>query len=188
MLKNIIICGDFNAYSLLWGNKPANRAGKCIECLISNNNNELAGAIPPNLNTYFHPKSGSFSTIDLQIVSINIFNQIYINKIDSLCTDYFAIVCSLNEPAETLSHTYTDEITSFTQNSCILNATADTCAEVLAFILINRANHAIPRTTPRKTFPKHTPKAWWTNECQNKWRTKKAAWRKFLKKHLLLHI
>jgi hypothetical protein len=169
------------------------------------NNNELAVATPPNLNTYFNPKSGSFSTIDLQIVSLNILNKIYINKIDSLCTDHFAIVCSLNEPAETLSHTskyintkanwpmfqnkLNDEITSFTQNSCISNATADTHAEVLASLLINTANHAIPRTTPRKTFPKHIPKAWWTNECQNKWRTKKAARRTFLKKnHHLLHI
>jgi exonuclease III len=54
MLKNIIICGDINAHSLLWGNKPANKAGKFIECSISNNN-ELAVATPPNLNTYFNP-------------------------------------------------------------------------------------------------------------------------------------
>ena len=117
-------------------------------------------------------------------MSLNILNKICINKIDNLCTDHFVIVCSLNEPAETLSHTskYTntkanwsmfqnklnDEITSFTQNSCILNSTADTHAEALASILINTANHAIPRTTLRKTFPKHTPKAWWTNECKNK--------------------
>ena len=130
MLKNIIICGDFNAHSLLWRNKPANKAGKFIE-LMTSNNIELAVATPPNLNTYFNPKSGRFSTTDLQIVSLNILNKICINKIDSLCTDNFAIVCSLNEPAETRSHTskyintkenwsmfqnkLNDEITSFTQ-------------------------------------------------------------------------
>jgi len=63
--------------------KPANKPGKFIESLISNNA-ELVVANPPNRNTYFNPKSGKFSTIDLQIVSINILNKVYINKIDTL--------------------------------------------------------------------------------------------------------
>ena len=75
------------------GYRPANKSGKFIEDLISNNT-ELAIAIPPNLNTYFNPKSGNFSTIDIQIVSINILNKIYIEKIDYICTDHFAIVSS----------------------------------------------------------------------------------------------
>ena len=41
VLENIIICGDFNAHSFLWGDKPANKAGKFIESWISNNT-ELA--------------------------------------------------------------------------------------------------------------------------------------------------
>ena len=65
----------FNAHCLLWGDKPANKAGKLIERLISNIA-DLAIATPPNLNTYFNPKSGKFSTIDLHIVSINILNKI----------------------------------------------------------------------------------------------------------------
>ena len=168
MLKNIIICGDFNAHSLLWGDKPANKAGKLIERLISNNV-DLAIATPPNLNTYFNPKSGKFSTIDLQIVSINILNKIYIKKIENLCTDHFAIVSSLNEPANILPHIpkyvntkanwtmfknkLNDEILSFTQNSHTSVATADTHAEVMTSILTNTANQAIPRTSPKKTIP-----------------------------------
>ena len=59
MLKNIIICGDFNAHNLLWGDKSSNKAGKFIESLMLNNS-ELRVAIPPNLNTYFNPKSAIF--------------------------------------------------------------------------------------------------------------------------------
>ena len=75
-----------------------------------------------------------------------------------------------------------DEIFSLPQESYISLVTADTHAEVLASILTNTANHAIPKTTPRKTIPQYTPKAWWTNKCQNKWRTKKAAKGIYLKK------
>jgi hypothetical protein len=81
-----------------------------------------------------------------------------------------------------------DEITSLSQKSCISNVTADTHVEVSASLLINTANHAIPKTPPRKIIHKHAPKAWWTNECQNDWRTKKAARRIFLKKIVSYHI
>jgi len=54
--------------------KPENQAGKLIECLISAKT-ELATTTPPNLNSYFNPKGGKLSTIDLQIMSINTLNK-----------------------------------------------------------------------------------------------------------------
>ena len=90
----MIIYGDFYAHSLLWGDKPANKAAKFIECLISDNT-ELTIATPPSLSTYFDPKSGKFFTIDLQMVSINILNKILLKKINNLCTNPFAIVSSI---------------------------------------------------------------------------------------------
>ena len=85
------------------GERAGKKAGKFFESLISNNT-ELAVATPPNLNTYLNPKSGKFSTIDQQIVSINILNKIYMKKIDNLCTDHSAIVFSLDEPAQIPPH------------------------------------------------------------------------------------
>jgi len=101
-------------------------------------------------------KSGKFSAIDLQIVSINILSNIYINRIDNLCKDRFAIVSSLNEPAKIHNLKYIntkanrfknkliDEILSLAQESYVSLVTADTHAEVLTSILTNRANHSIP--------------------------------------------
>ena len=130
----------------------------------------------------------NFPHIDLQIVSINILNKIYIKKIYNLYSDHFAIVSSLNEPAKILPHIpkyintkanwtmvknkLNDEIPSLTQESHTSLVTADTHAEVMTSILTNTANHAISKTTPRKTSLKHTPKAWWTKDCQINWRTK----------------
>jgi hypothetical protein len=53
-----------------------------------------------------------------------------------------------------------DEIISLTQGSLVSNITTDTRVEVLATILSNTANHAIPKTIPKKIIFKHTPKAW----------------------------
>jgi len=155
MLQNINICGDFNTHSLLWGNKPANKAGKFIESWISNNA-KLAVATLPNLNAYFNPKSDKFSTIVLQIESIDILNRIYIKIIDNLCMNHFAIVSSLNEPAKILPHILkyintkacwtmfknklNDKIISLTHKSYTSLVTADMHAEVLASTLINIAN------------------------------------------------
>ena len=150
------------------------------------------------------PKSGKYSTIDQQIVSINILIKIYIKKIENLCTDHFAIVSSLNEPAKILPHIpkyvntkanwtifrkkLNDEILSFAQNSHTSVVTVDTHAKVMTSILTNTANHAILKTSPRKTIPKHAPKARWTKDCQIIWRIKNATRRTYLKNHPLLHI
>ena len=72
VLKNIIICEDSNAHRPFWRENSVNNAVKFIESLILNDT-ELAVTIPPNLNTYFTRKSSNFSTIDLQIVSRNIY-------------------------------------------------------------------------------------------------------------------
>ena len=162
------------------------------------NNADLAIATPPTLNTYFNPKSGKFSTINLQIVSIDILNKIYIKKIENLWSDHFAIVSSLNEPAKILPHIpkyvntkanwtvfrneLNEKILSLTQKSHTSVVTADTYAEAMTSILTNTANHAIPKTSPRKTIPKHTTKAWWAKDYQIMWRIKNATRRAYLKK------
>ena len=115
-------------------------------------------------------------------------NRIYIKIIDTLCSDHVAIVSLLNEPAKILPHIpkyistkanwtkfknkINGKISSLTQKSHTSFVTADTHAEVMTSILTNTANDAIPKTTPRKTIPKQTPRAWWTRECQIKWKTK----------------
>ncbi|KAK2708707.1 hypothetical protein QYM36_014346 [Artemia franciscana] len=75
-----------------------------------------------------------------------------------------------------------EEVLSLTQKSHTSVVTADTCAEAMTSILTNAANQAIPRTSPRKTIPKHTPKAWWTKDCQIMWRIKNATRRAYLRK------
>ncbi|KAK2702211.1 hypothetical protein QYM36_019178, partial [Artemia franciscana] len=108
------------------------------------------------------------------------------------------MLSSLNEPANILPHIpkyvntkanwtmfrnkLNEDVLSLTLKSHTSVVTADTCAEAMTSILTNAANQAIPRTSPRKTIPKHTPKAWWTKDCQITWRIKNATRRAYLRK------
>ena len=79
MLKNIIICRDFSAHSLLWGDQPTNKAGKLIETLITNNT-ELAIATPLKSKYIFY-----HSSTDAFILLTNVINE-FLSKNNVLIT------------------------------------------------------------------------------------------------------
>ena len=66
----LLLLGDFNAHSDLWGCADSNPLGSKIENLLQLTDLCLLNDKSP---TYLHPGSGSFSAIDLSIVSPTIF-------------------------------------------------------------------------------------------------------------------
>ena len=60
----VLLLGDFNAHSTLWGCNALDSKGKQIEDFVHNNNLCLLNT---KSFTYIHPATGSKSAIDLSI-------------------------------------------------------------------------------------------------------------------------
>ena len=65
--RPFIIMGDFNSHNEIWGSKKTDKKGKVIESLL--NQHQLC-MYNNRSNTYLHPATGTYSTIDLPCFSI----------------------------------------------------------------------------------------------------------------------
>ena len=63
-----LFIGDFNAHSNLWGWPLSNNLGNKVEHLESS-----VSLLNDRSPTYFHPASGSFTSIDLSLCSASVF-------------------------------------------------------------------------------------------------------------------
>ena len=85
----VLLLGDFNAHSELWGNGREDRRGSLLETFISNNSLCLFNDESP---TYCHPASGSLTSIDLSISDAVIFPDFSWSVHNDLCgSDHFPI-------------------------------------------------------------------------------------------------
>ena len=66
LLPPILLLGDFNAHSTLWGCSKTDLRRKMIEDLLLKHNLSI---LNNGSNTYLHPATGSSSAIDLSIAS-----------------------------------------------------------------------------------------------------------------------
>jgi len=66
----ILLLGDFNAHSTLWGCSKTDLRGKMIENLLLKHNLFI---LNDGSNTYLHPATGSSSAIDLSITSPSLY-------------------------------------------------------------------------------------------------------------------
>ena len=66
----ILLLGDFNAHSTLWGCCKTDLRGKMIEDLLLKHNLSI---LNDGSNTYLHPATGSSSAIDLSIASPSLY-------------------------------------------------------------------------------------------------------------------
>jgi len=60
--KPVLLLGDFNAHSRVWGSKKVDRRGKIIEDLILKHNISI---LNDGSDTYLHPGTGSLSSIQM---------------------------------------------------------------------------------------------------------------------------
>ena len=102
--KNKIILGDFNAHHNLWDSKsPENQTGKSLAQVMFEDP-DLCLLKPRNFPTYFHVPSRKFSTLDLCIVSSEIFQQSKISLADDLGSDHSPINININFTPELTTH------------------------------------------------------------------------------------
>ena len=66
----ILLLGDFNAHSRLWGCSKTNVCGKLVEDILLKHNLSL---LNDGSYTYLHPAAGSSSAIDLSIVTPSLY-------------------------------------------------------------------------------------------------------------------
>ena len=86
-----IIMGDFNAYSLQWGNRPANNRGKILE------DRDLY-LLNEQQNTHLHTQTDSESAIDLAMCSRQLLTELNWEVMNDLYTsDHFPIRITTNK-------------------------------------------------------------------------------------------
>jgi len=89
---SVLITGDFNSYSTLWGDTKLDRRGKMVEDILTKQNLCVLNDTSP---TYIHPATGSSSAIDLSICSADNFLDIQWKTLEDLCgSDHYPISIS----------------------------------------------------------------------------------------------
>lgn len=88
----IILCGDFNAHSFLWGCSSVTAKGRVLERLINDRNLSL---LNDGSLTHFSAAHSSFSAIDLTLASPSLFPRLVWRTHGDLCSsDHYPIVIS----------------------------------------------------------------------------------------------
>src|SRR5213080_3938511 len=86
----VLIMGDFNAHSPVWGGDKLDTRGRVIEEFIANNNLCL---LNNKCSTYIHPASGSCTAIDLTICDARLFLDFNWKVYEDQCgSDHYPII------------------------------------------------------------------------------------------------
>jgi len=92
----VLMLGDYNAHSPIWGWRNQDHRGRLIEDFIANNNLYL---LTDTSHTYLHPATGSSSAIDLSLCSASITPQFTWAVHDDLCgSDHYPLIVKLTKP------------------------------------------------------------------------------------------
>lgn len=164
-----MLLGDFNAHSILWGNKSNNSLGDKIEKFIEDHDLCL---LNDKSFTYLHPATGSLSAVDLSICSPNLLMDFSWEVHNDQCgSDHFPIFITINQSLPK------DKVPNWNLRKANWTEFASLCHEqitgekfenaddvILLFsqLLIDIANKAIPKTS---TDPKCIPKPWFNTDC-----------------------
>ena len=88
-----LFIGDFNAHSDLWGCSSSDSLGNKLEHLLESPNICLLNYKSP---TYFHPATGSFTSIDLSLCSASVFLDFTWQVHSDQCgSDHFPILIDI---------------------------------------------------------------------------------------------
>ncbi|GFY12849.1 putative RNA-directed DNA polymerase from transposon X-element [Trichonephila clavipes] len=177
----LVILGDFNGHSTLWGSVKTNPRGRQIEqvlsdhCLCLLNNNEP---------TYFHEPTRSFHTLDLAICSPSLFPNLNLSvEKDLYNSDHFPVILSHDSDTggKTFPPTYSysrADWALFTQLAVIPDAMfkterVDTAVQEVTNVLIAAADLSIPKVSSH-SFQRYKP--WWNTDCQTAYKNQRKLW------------
>lgn len=161
----VLLLGDFNAHSPLWGCRSLDSRGKSCEEFINNHNLCLLNS---KLPTYHHPATGSRTSIDLSICDPTLMLDLSWNVHDDLCgSDHFPIIVENNKPAVYPSVSKWKltkaDWTTF-QVLCEQHLNVNSVTDINAFTdeLVVIAGKVIPKTN---TQPARIKKPWFDETC-----------------------
>ena len=181
--KPFILMGDFNSHHTLWGCRNTNDKGLIIEEFITNHDLVL---LNDKSSTYFHPATGTYSSLDLTICSPAIFPDFNSKVVDDLNgSDHFPIQVSEVGPSVQqrpqrwkLNKANWEQFRVHCEQSIHPNAFED-CenpAELFTSLLYSAAQKTIPRTS---TNPKHRNKPWFNDDCKKAIKERRSVLRQF---------
>ena len=179
-----LLVGDFNAHNTIWGCTDTNRRGDQIENFMSVNS--LSFLNDPSAKTYLHPASGSYSSIDLSFCSPVLLPDFSWRCLEDTCgSDHFPIILNENKPSVLdrpqkwkLSKANWSKFQMLCEQNIVHHAFED-CEDpsfLFSSLLFDAAKQSIPQTS---TNPKRPDKPWFTSECKEAVRERKASLRKF---------
>lgn len=181
----VILMGDFNSHSTLWGCNSTNRKGLEVETfLIQSNlcllNNKSA--------TYLHPATGTLSSLDLAFCDSSLYLNYTWSVYTDLCgSDHYPTIiakpaaeavddCKRWQLARADWGLFEDHC-SRKLNLAALNTSVNLFNQFTS-TLINIAEKTIPKTCGKL---KMRQKPWFNEDCKSAIRSRKAALKEFLK-------
>lgn len=164
----VLLMGDFNGHSTVWGSESDDSRGKMLAQLIDDYGLSL---LNDGSHTRINPSSGASSALDLSIVSHDLYSQLSWVVYNDCCgSDHLPVVISMNRAPPVLScrPRWRYELADWAnyQNEVVSVFTTNTPSSPEEFIekIFDIATHHVPRTkgTPGK---KSVP--WWNPEVRS---------------------
>lgn len=182
--RPVLLVGDLNGHSPLWGSRDLNMRGKVIESFIELSDLILLNTTQP---TFLSSSYGTFSALDLSLCSPALYNNIDWTVLPDLhSSDHFPILIkflALNpthrvKPRWILDKADWLQFTSLAtppENSpCDL--TIEEGCQAITGSIIQAAQAAIPMTSG---FPKRPAVPWFNDACKQALRNRRKAYKKF---------
>ena len=176
----VILMGDFNAHSPLWGCKDLNSRGRVIEDFINNNNLCL---LNEGISTYLHPASGARTAIDITLCSPLLATDFIWSVHDDLCgSDHYPVILKNDKPlaSQTVKKWKLSKADWNTYNEmCKHQLNLDSNIENITKFsdtLTSIAQKTIPQTSGK---PKRISKPWFDADCKSAIKSRKAAVEEF---------
>ena len=166
--KPVVLMGDFNAHSQLWGCRALDARGKTVEDFIAHNNLLLMNN---KSSTYIHPATGTATSIDLTICDPRLDTDFKWSVHDDLCgSDHLPVLLEDNVPfVYQVAQQWKLRKADWTAFKALCNQmlTADTLTacdmKTFTSTLTHIASQTIPKTTKTSTRIK---KPWYNDTCK----------------------
>ena len=177
-----IICGDFNAHSMIWGCRDNNPRGDVVDNFIQSHDLCL---LNDGSQTYLHPGHGTFSAIDLSLCSPAIYTELSFQVAsDTFGSDHFPIILeygvALSDgiPRWNLSRADWSKFDELCSQQLTIDSIEMYDVPVVVFtnILCDIARQSIPRSEPKQ---RKRCKPWFNVECRKALAIRKKALKRF---------
>ncbi len=177
-----IIAADINGKHERWSRLKNDKNGNIINKILQEHHLEVLNNKDP---THFCSASGTFSEIDITIISPSIFSDFHWSVHNDLCSsDHYPILirCLVDHPELHKSPKWKMNTADWKKYEYLLTATenlSSTCIEDMTKIIYEAAKHSIKKSGNKLKRP---AVPWWSPEIQNLIRERRKVERT-LKKH-----